>query len=164
MLFEEAPVSVYNPDFLRRARANNRKRAEARKEAEKLARAEAIAEQAKQEAGRKIEAAERNLAAAQVRVAELVIAQRRRHFYREIEARACKLFKVKPVELYSIRRNREIAFARQFICYWARRLTPLSLPQIGRLLGGKDHTTVLHGCKVYVEKRKAMKRNLRAAR
>lgn len=87
-----------------------------------------------------------------------------KHTYREIERRACRLFDTKPSEIHSDRRNREIVFARQFVMYWAARLTKLSLPQVGRLMGGKDHTTILHGKDKYVEKRARMGRYLRAAR
>ncbi|MBC7237394.1 MAG: hypothetical protein H5T69_16255, partial [Chloroflexi bacterium] len=44
------------------------------------------------------------------------------------------------------RRTRDIAMARQVVMYLARELTPMSLPQIGQALGGRDHTTVMHGC------------------
>jgi chromosomal replication initiation ATPase DnaA len=84
--------------------------------------------------------------------------------YASLEARACRVFHVKPSQIRSNRRHREIVFARQFVMYWAVRLTKLSLPQIGRLMGGRDHTTVLHGKSIYPEKRAKMGRNLRSAR
>ena len=84
--------------------------------------------------------------------------------YKAIEARACRLFHVKPSEIRSNRRHRGIVFARQFVMYWSVRLTKLSLPQIGRLMGGRDHTTILHGKIVYPEKRAKMGRNLRRVR
>lgn len=84
--------------------------------------------------------------------------------FQRIEARACKLFKIRRIELYSCGRQRRFAFARHFVMYWACRQTTLSLPQIGRLMGGRDHTTVLHGKDKYVEKRRDMGRTLRRAR
>jgi chromosomal replication initiation ATPase DnaA len=89
---------------------------------------------------------------------------RYRQTYRVIEARACRLFRVKQSEIRSDRRHREIVFARQFVMYWAVRLTKLSLPQIGRLMGGRDHTTIIHGRDVYPEKRVKMGRYLRPAK
>jgi len=89
---------------------------------------------------------------------------RYRPTYRAIEARACRVFHVKPTEIRSNRRHRDIVFARQFVMYWTVRLTKLSLPQIGRLIGGRDHTTVLHGKTVYPVKRAKMGRHLKEAR
>lgn len=86
------------------------------------------------------------------------------HTYREIERRALKLFRMKKHELHSNRRNRDIVFARQFVMYWTCRLTDRSLPQIGRLMGGLDHTTVHHGRKAYRAKRWEMGRILRPDR
>jgi len=52
-----------------------------------------------------------------------------------------------PIEdLLSPRRSRNIAVARQVAMYLARDLTGMSLPQIGQALGGRDHTTIMHGC------------------
>ena len=82
----------------------------------------------------------------------------------DIERKAAKLFGVSKKDLHSYRRYREIVFARQFVMYWAVRLTPLSLPQIGRLMGNRDHTTVLHGSDSYPEKRAKMGRHLRRVR
>jgi chromosomal replication initiator protein len=42
-------------------------------------------------------------------------------------------------------RTKEVAFARQMAMYLAREETDASLPQIGEALGGRDHTTVMHG-------------------
>jgi chromosomal replication initiator protein len=42
-------------------------------------------------------------------------------------------------------RVRRIARPRQIAMYLARQLTKMSYPQIGRRLGGRDHTTILHG-------------------
>lgn len=84
--------------------------------------------------------------------------------FQRVEARACKLFRLKRLELYSSRRHKDIALARHFVMYWACRLTTLSLPQIGRLMGGRDHTTILHGKEAYVAKRAKMGRYLRQSR
>ncbi|NQT90601.1 MAG: chromosomal replication initiator protein DnaA [Candidatus Omnitrophica bacterium] len=44
------------------------------------------------------------------------------------------------------KRTRKIAFPRQIAMYLSRELTKLSLVEIGGLFGGRDHTTVMHGC------------------
>jgi len=84
--------------------------------------------------------------------------------YRRVEERACRVFQVTPLALKSKRRHRRLAIARQFIMYWAMRRTLLSSSQIGRLLGGRDHTTALHGRHKYRELRASMGRTLREAR
>ena len=43
------------------------------------------------------------------------------------------------------KRTRNIALPRQIAMYIARKLTPLSLPEIGKSFGGRDHTTIIHG-------------------
>lgn len=47
-------------------------------------------------------------------------------------------------DIMSSRRDAPTAAARQEVCFLARRLTPDSLPAIGRALGGRDHTTIIH--------------------
>lgn len=86
------------------------------------------------------------------------------HTYATIELRAMKVFRLSKRELYSRSRNVRIAFARQFIMYWACRLTLLSMPKIGKMMGGLDHTTVLSGKRVYPLKRERMGRYLRSVR
>ncbi len=49
-------------------------------------------------------------------------------------------------DLIGPRRTKEIAIARQEAMYLAREATEASLPQIGAAMGGRDHTTVMHGC------------------
>ncbi len=52
-----------------------------------------------------------------------------------------------PVErLLGRDRSREAALPRQIAMYLLREETGTSLPQIGDLLGGRDHTTVMYGC------------------
>ena len=72
--------------------------------------------------------------------------------------------KVSRRDLLSRRRFKKAALARQAVCYWAYRRTELSLPQIARKMGGRDHTTVLHSVRAYVAKRAAQGRTLRPAR
>lgn len=84
--------------------------------------------------------------------------------FQRIEERACKTFKVNVSALKSIRRDDKLVFARQFVTYWAIRTTELSSSQIGRLLGGRDHTTILRCKKVYPARRAKMGRTLREAR
>ena len=44
-------------------------------------------------------------------------------------------------------RSRKVTFPRQIAMYLAREFTNMSLPDIGRNFGGRDHSTVLHACK-----------------
>lgn len=53
-----------------------------------------------------------------------------------------------PALLLGPRRNRDVAWPRHLVMLIARRLCPmLSFPRIGQMLGGRDHTTILDGCK-----------------
>ncbi len=59
---------------------------------------------------------------------------------------ACAAFYGVPVSsLLAGRRTKDIVKPRQIAMYLAKELTPRSLPDIGRRIGGRDHTTVLHG-------------------
>ena len=60
-------------------------------------------------------------------------------------------FGVKPEDITSKKRNSEFVQPRQVVMYLCRDLTDSSLVQIGKLLGKKDHTTVLHGIKKVTE-------------
>ena len=44
------------------------------------------------------------------------------------------------------RRDKALVTARQVAMHLVREMTASSLPEIGRLFGGKDHTTVIHAC------------------
>ena len=55
-------------------------------------------------------------------------------------------FQMKIEDMKSRKRNRPIAYPRQIAMYLCRELTDLSLPKIGELFGGRDHTTVIHAC------------------
>jgi len=55
-------------------------------------------------------------------------------------------FQIKLSDLQSKRRSQSIAQPRQIAMYLARTLTRHSLEEIGGYLGGRDHTTVMHGC------------------
>lgn len=81
-----------------------------------------------------------------------------------VVSRICRATGVTRGELLSDRRNKEVVFARQAVFYWSQRLTKMSLPEIGRRMGGRDHTTVLHGARTYPQKRAKMGRHLRKAR
>jgi chromosomal replication initiator protein len=55
-------------------------------------------------------------------------------------------FDVRLADLQSKRRSQSITTPRQICMYLARKLTRNSLEEIGGHLGGRDHTTVMHGC------------------
>lgn len=69
----------------------------------------------------------------------------------------CVYYAIKQKDLKGKRRLKEVVRPRQITMYLLRDLTELPLTQVGDLLGGRDHTTVMHG----VEKiRKLMGENL----
>lgn len=53
-------------------------------------------------------------------------------------------FKIKIDDLLAKKRTRNLAFPRQIAMYLCRELTDASLPRIGEVFGGRDHTTVIH--------------------
>lgn len=48
------------------------------------------------------------------------------------------------IDITSDRRTAKVVLPRQVACYILRHCSTLSLPAIGRMLGGRDHTTILH--------------------
>ena len=58
-------------------------------------------------------------------------------------------------------RKREVTVPRQIAMYLTREMTGMSLPQIGTVFGGRDHTTVIHSCKT-VEANMKVKPNFSA--
>lgn len=63
-------------------------------------------------------------------------------------------FGIKPEDIVSKKRNEEFALPRQIVMYLCRQLTDLSLDNIGKFLGKKDHTTVMHGVDKIADKLK----------
>ena len=54
---------------------------------------------------------------------------------------------VDRIEILADRRQKETVEARHEVFYIARKLTRHSLPAIARIVGGRDHTSVLHGAR-----------------
>ena len=61
-------------------------------------------------------------------------------------------FDIGPADIKGSRRPRSISRPRQYAMYLSRKHTEHSYPELGRLFGGKDHTTVLAAVKKYEEK------------
>jgi chromosomal replication initiator protein len=61
-----------------------------------------------------------------------------------IQRTVADYYKIKVADMYSKRRPNSIAMPRQVAMYLAKEMTQKSLPEIGELFGGRDHTTVLH--------------------
>ncbi|MDK2822994.1 MAG: chromosomal replication initiator protein [Clostridia bacterium] len=63
-----------------------------------------------------------------------------------IQEKVSEIFSLKVEELKAKKRTKSVAFPRQIAMYLCRELTDLSLPKIGDIFGGRDHTTVIHAC------------------
>src|ERR1700687_4658270 len=61
-----------------------------------------------------------------------------------IQRKVAEFFGVKLGDMRAKNRTKAVAFPRQIAMYLARQLTHASLAEVGRMFGGKDHTTVLH--------------------
>ena len=64
-----------------------------------------------------------------------------------IQKTVAEYYKIRVSDLISARRSRSIARPRQMAMSLAKELTNHSLPEIGDAFGGRDHTTILHGCR-----------------
>nr|WP_223194689.1 chromosomal replication initiator protein DnaA [Pseudomonas sp. PSB18] len=64
-----------------------------------------------------------------------------------IQRTVAEYYKIKISDLLSKRRSRSVARPRQVAMALSKELTNHSLPEIGDVFGGRDHTTVLHACR-----------------
>jgi chromosomal replication initiator protein len=82
------------------------------------------------------------LAAAHAERTELQVANPDR-----INTAVCRIFGITLDELLGSGRKANIAQARQITCWFYKNDLSLSFPHIGKLLGGRDHTTIMHAVK-----------------
>lgn len=75
---------------------------------------------------------------------DLLSLQNRQISVENIQKTVADFYKIKVADMYSKKRPASIARPRQIAMYLAKELTQKSLPEIGELFGGRDHTTVLH--------------------
>jgi len=75
---------------------------------------------------------------------DLLSIQNRQISVENIQKTVADYYKIKVADMYSKKRPISIARPRQIAMYLAKELTQKSLPEIGELFGGRDHTTVLH--------------------
>ena len=75
---------------------------------------------------------------------DLLSIQNRQIGVENIQKTVADYYKIKIADMYSKKRPASIARPRQIAMYLAKELTQKSLPEIGELFGGRDHTTVLH--------------------
>lgn len=66
----------------------------------------------------------------------------------DVQKAACHHFGISLQDLRKVRRLHAVVRPRQIAMYLCRELTVRSLPEIGRMFGGYDHTTVLHAGRV----------------
>jgi chromosomal replication initiator protein len=79
---------------------------------------------------------------------DLLALQERLVTIENIQKTVAEYFKIRVADLLSKRRSRSITRPRQVAMALAKELTNHSLPEIGDAFGGRDHTTVLHACRV----------------
>lgn len=75
---------------------------------------------------------------------DLLSIQNRQIGVENIQKTVADFYKIKVADMYSKKRPASIARPRQIAMFLAKEMTKKSLPEIGELFGGRDHTTVLH--------------------
>jgi chromosomal replication initiator protein len=85
-----------------------------------------------------------NIQLARDALRDLLSIQNRQISVENIQKTVADYYKIKVADMYSKKRPASIAKPRQIAMYLAKELTQKSLPEIGELFGGRDHTTVLH--------------------
>jgi len=88
-----------------------------------------------------------DLAFAKEALRDLLALQEKLVSIENIQKTVAEYFKIRVGDLLSKKRSRSIARPRQMAMALAKELTNHSLPEIGDAFGGRDHTTVLHGCR-----------------
>lgn len=76
-----------------------------------------------------------------------IIAQQEKVFSSEfVQETVAKYFNIDVKDLRGSKRSNDVAFPRQIAMYLCRKVAQMSLPQIGKDFGKRDHTTVMHAC------------------
>ena len=86
-------------------------------------------------------------------LADILRASERKVTIEEILRKVADHYNLRLSDLLSARRARGVARPRQVAMYLAKMLTSKSLPEIGRRIGGRDHTTVIHAVRKIEELR-----------
>lgn len=86
---------------------------------------------------------------------DLIALQDRTITIDNIQKTVAEYYKIRTSDLLSNRRSRSITRPRQLAMALSKELTNHSLPEIGAAFGGRDHTTVLHGCRKIAELRES---------
>src|SRR3989344_5594762 len=63
----------------------------------------------------------------------------------ELIKNLCSFYRIKPTQIKSSKRDASLVRARQIAMYILRKEFGLSFVEIGNILGGRDHTTIMHG-------------------
>lgn len=71
-----------------------------------------------------------------------------------IQEKVANYYQMRVEDFKAKKRTKNIAYPRQIAMYLCREMTDLSLPKIGDLFGGRDHTTVIHACEKISEELK----------
>ena len=80
-------------------------------------------------------------------LADILRASDRKVTIEEIQRKVAEHYNIRLSDMIGPKRLRAVARPRQVAMYLSKQLTSRSLPEIGRRFGGRDHTTIMHGCK-----------------
>jgi len=87
-------------------------------------------------------------------LADLLEMQTRLITIENIQKTVANYYNIRVSDMRSKKRSRAIAVPRQVAMTLAKQLTDHSLPEIGDAFGGRDHTTVLYGCRKIEERQR----------
>ena len=88
-----------------------------------------------------------DMAMAQRVVGQTVRVENKELSIEKIQEKVCRFFNLEESLVQTPSRKREIVQARQITMFLAKKYTSASFSRIGKMVGGKDHATVLHACK-----------------
>ena len=88
-----------------------------------------------------------DMALAQRVVGQTVRVENKELSIEKIQEKVCRFFNLEESLVQTPSRKREIVQARQITMFLAKKYTSASFSRIGKVVGGKDHATVLHACK-----------------
>lgn len=78
----------------------------------------------------------------------------------KIQKTISSYFNIKISDLKSRKRTKSLVMPRQIAMYLCREMLKMSFPDIGRIFGGKDHSTVIYACKLVEREKEDRMKNL----